>query len=214
MFFGISHLVVPVTDLQRTARLWCDVMDFVQSRRGEGYLDVDSGNVAIRLLQVPAIESRLSLRLSVRHVGQAYQALLAGGATARYEPMKTPELEEMACVNDPDGHAIVLWRELTEDEWGFVPALPKQEGQWYPDAEQLLQRLLSHVPALFRMLARRKTTRVIELLAREEKSAVTREIVIKGYITASAKVTRYRLVAPLRAEGINPDDYREDFDYE
>ena len=34
------------------------------------------------------------------------------------------------------------------------------------------------------------------------------------YITASAKITRYRLVEPLRSEGINPDDYREDFDYE
>lgn len=213
MFFGISHLVVPVTDLARTAKLWCDVMGFAQARRGEGYLDIDSGNVAIRLIQVPAIESRLSLRLSVGNVRQAYDKLLAGGAVARYAPMQTPELEEMACVNDPDGHSIVLWRELTEDEWGFVPELPKQ-GQWYPDAEQLLQRLLSHVPALFRMLARRKTTRVIEMLAREEKSAVTRELVIKGYITSSAKVTRYRLVAPLRAEGINPDDYREDFDYE
>lgn len=213
MYYGVSHLVMPVTDLERSARLWCELMGFTAGRRGEGYLDIDSGNVAIRLLQVPAVENRLSLRVSVRDVAQAYQALLAGGASPRYEPMRTPELEEMACVDDPDGHAIVLWRELTEDEWGFVPELPKQ-GQWYPDAEQLLQRLLAHVPALFRMLARRKTTRVIELLARELQSPVTREIVIKGYITASAKVTRYRLVAPLRAEGINPDDYREEFDYE
>lgn len=67
------------------------------------------------------------------------------------------------------GHAIILWRTLTEDEWGFVPDIPKQ-GEWYPEAEQLLKRLLSHVPALFRMLARRKTTRVIELLAAELKS--------------------------------------------
>jgi catechol 2,3-dioxygenase-like lactoylglutathione lyase family enzyme len=213
MFFGISHLVVPVKDLERAARLWRDVMGFAESRRGEGYLDIDTGNVAIRLLQVPAIESRVSLRLTVGNVQETYQALRAAGAAARYEPMRTPELEEMACVSDADGHSIVLWRALTEDEWGFVPELPKQ-GQWYPDAEQLLQRLLAHVPALFRMLARRKTTRVIELLASEMHSPVTREIVIKGYITASAKVTRYRLVEPLRAEGINPDDYREDFDYE
>ena len=68
--------------------------------------------------------------------------------------------------------------------------------------------------ALFRMLARRKTTRVIEQMANEEHSAVTRELVIKGYITSSAKVTRYRLVEPLRAEGINPDDYPEEFAYE
>lgn len=111
------------------------------------------------------------------------------------------------------GHAIILWRTLTEDEWGFVPDIPKQ-GEWYPEAEQLLKRLLSHVPALFRMLARRKTTRVIELLAAELKSPVTTEIVIKGYITASAKVTRFRLIAPLKAEGIDPEKYREEFDYE
>lgn len=213
MFFGVSHLVVPVTDLERSANLWRDVMGFAEARRGEGYLDVDSGNVAIRLMQVPAVESRLSLRLSVSDVPAAYQALLAGGAASRYEPMRTPELEEIACVSDADGHAIVLWRALTEDEWGFVPELPKQ-GEWYPEAEDLLKRLLAHVPALFRMLARRKTTRVIEQLAREARSPVTRELVIKGYITASAKITRYRLVEPLRAEGIDPDDYRAEFDYE
>lgn len=213
MFFGVSHLVVPVTDVERAAGLWRDVMGFAEARRGEGYLDIDSGNVAIRLMQVAAVESRISLRLSVAKVDEAYQALLAGGAASRYEPMRTPELEEIACVSDADGHAIVLWRALTEDEWDFVPELPK-EGEWTPEAEALLQSLLSHVPALFRMLARRKTTRVIEQLAREAQSPVTRELVIKGYITSSAKVTRYRLVEPLRAEGINPDDYREDFEYE
>ncbi len=213
MFFGITHLLMPVTDLERAAGFWRDVVGFAESRRGDGYLDIDSGSVAIRLIQVPAVESKLSIRLSVSNVEEAYQSLLAGGGDSRYEAMRTPELEEMACVSDPDGHAIVLWRALTEDEWGFVPELPKQ-GEWYPDAEQLLQRLLLHVPALFRMLARRKTTRVIEQLAKEAQSPVTRELVIKGYITSSAKVTRYRLVEPLRAEGINPDDYREDFDYE
>ena len=213
MFFGVSHLVVPVTDLERAAKLWRDIMGFAEARKGEGYLDIESGNIAIRLMQVPAVESKASFRLTVLNVPEAYQALLDGGATSRYEPMRTPELEEMACVTDPDGHSIVLWRALNEDEWGFVPELPKQ-GEWLPDAEDLLQRLLKHVPAFFRMLARRKTTRVIEMLAKEAQSPVTRELVIKGYITSSAKVTRYRLIEPLRAEGINPDDYREDFDYE
>lgn len=213
MFFGVSHFVVPVTDLERAAKLWRDVMGFAEARKGEGYLDIESGNIAIRLMQVPVVESKVSFRLAVLNVPEAYQALLAGGAVSRYEPMRTPELEEMACVTDPDGHSIMLWRALSEDEWGFVPELPK-EGEWYPDAEQLLQRLLSHVPAFFRMLARRKTTRVIEMLAKEAQSPVTRELVIKGYITTSAKATRYRLIEPLRAEGINPDDYREDFDYE
>ena len=64
------------------------------------------------------------------------------------------------------------------------------------------------------MLVRRKTTRVIEQMAVEAQSPVTRELVIKGYITSSAKVTRFRLVEPLRAEGIDPADYQAEFDYE
>ena len=189
------------------------MIGFAEARRGDGYVDMDTGSALLRLMQVKAIESRITVQLQVGDVGQAYAALLAAGAASRYGPMKTPELEEMACVGDPDGHSIVLWRALTEDEWDFVPELPKQ-GEWMPDAEDLLKRLLAHVPALFRMLARRKTTRVIEQMADEARSPVTRELVIKGYITASAKVTRYRLVEPLRAEGINPDDYQAEFDYE
>lgn len=213
MFFGISHLIVPVTALDASAALWEDVMGFTAVQRGEGFVDMDTGSATLRLLQVQKVESSVSLRLQVSDVTAAYGALLAAGAASRYAPMKTPQLEEMACVSDADGHAIVLWRALSEDEWGFVPELPKQ-GEWLPDAEDLLKRLLAHVPALFRMLARRKTTRVIEQLAAEAHSPVTQEWVIKGYITASAKITRFRLVEPLRAEGINPDDYRAEFEYE
>lgn len=213
MFYGVSHIIVPVTDLKRSVHIWREIIGFEESRRGEEYVDMDSGNVAVRLIKVPAVESKVSLRLSVPDVDAAYRKLLSAGVESRYEPMHTPDLEEMACITDPDGHSIVLWRPLTEDEWDFVPELPKQ-GEWYPDAEQLLQRLLGHVPALFRMLARRKVTRVVEELARGDNSPVTREHVIKGYITSSAKVTRSRLIEPLRAEGINPDDYQEEFDYE
>lgn len=213
MFFGISHLIVPVTALDASAALWGDVMGFTAVQRGDGFVDIDTGSATLRLLQVQKVESSVSLRLQVNDVTAAYGALLAAGAASRYAPMKTPQLEEMACVSDADGHAIVLWRALSEDEWGFVPELPKQ-GEWLPDAEDLLKRLLAHVPALFRMLARRKTTRVIEQLAAEAHSPVTQEWVIKGYITASAKITRFRLVEPLRAEGINPDDYRAEFEYE
>lgn len=213
MFFGISHLAMPTTDLERTSRLWRDVIGFAEARRGDGYVDLETGGSTLRLMQVQIVESRVSVRVQVSNVAQAYQTLLAADTASRYAPMKTPELEEMACVTDPDGHAIVLWRALTEDEWGFVPELPKQ-GEWTADAEELLKRLLAHVPALFRMLARRKTTRVIEQMAAEAHSPVTRELVIKGYITASAKVTRYRLVEPLRAEGIDPGKYQAEFDYE
>jgi len=41
---------------------------------------------------------------------------------------------------------------------------------------------------------------------------VTREHVIRGYILSSAKIKRNRLIEPLKQCGINPDDYKEEFD--
>ena len=213
MFHGISHFDVQVTDLDIARKTWCDVIGLHISKQGEGFIEASSGNVAIRLIEVPKIENTVSLRLSVPNVSEAYQHLLDSGLQPRYEPMNTPDLEKIACVTDANGHAIILRRELTEDEWEVKPELPKT-GEWQADAEDLVVRLLSHVPPFFRMLARRKVTRVVEQLAKEDHSPVTREHVIKGYITASAKVTRSRLIEPLKAEGINPDDYQAEFDYE
>ena len=213
MFHGISHIDLQTHNLDQARQLWAETVGLNTTREGEGYIELDSGNVIIRLIEVPEINQVSTIRLSVPKVTDAYDHLIENGATSRYEPMETPDLEKMACVTDQDGNIIILWRSLTEDEWDFIPDLPKT-GEWYPDAEDLLVRLLSHVPAFFRMLARRKVTRVVEQLAKEENSAVNREHVIKGYITSSAKVTRSRLIKPLLEEGINPDDYKEEFDYE
>ena len=213
MFYGISHFDLQVTSLENSKKLWSDTIGLKISKQDEGFIELDSGNVSIRLIEVPYIEHTSTIRLNASSVTAAYQHLLANNAQARYEPMNTPDLERVACVSDTDGNSLIIWRALTEDEWDFVPDLPKT-GEWYEDAEELVVNLLSHVPAFFRMLARRKVTRVVEQLARDNNSAVTREHVIKGYITSSAKVTRSRLIEPLKAEGINPDDYQAEFDYE
>jgi len=213
MFYGISHIDLPVSNIERASKFWRDVIGLTEIKRGEGFIDLDSGNMAIRLIQVSEVKNPVSLRIPVHNLQTAYELILKANTKSAYEPMRTDNLEEIACVTDEDGHSIILWRLLTEDEWDFVPQLPK-EGEWYPDAEELLKRLLSYVPAMFRGLARRKVTKVVEMLAKEDHSAVTREHAIKGYITSSAKVTRGRLIEPLKKEGINPDDYKEEFDYE
>jgi len=211
MFYGISHVDLPVTNLARAEVFWTGVVGLSPAKRGEGFVDLDSGSMTLRLIEVARVEHPASLRVAVRDVQAAYDALRAAGAEARYEPMRTPALELAASVVDADGHRILLWRELTEDEYGFTPELPTQ-GEWRADAEDLLKSLLAHVPALFRALARRKVTRVVEELADHDRSPVTRRHVIRGYILASAKVTRYRLVEPLRRCGIDPDAYREEFE--
>ena len=141
----------------------------------------------------------------------AYEKLVQSGGRALYEVQRTPALELEAHVADPDGNSVVVWRELSEDEYGFVPELPKQ-GEWHADAEDLLNELLKYVPALFRSMARRKVTKIIEEVAGYDHSPVMREHVIRGYILSSAKIKRDRLIEPLKMCGIDPDNYKEEFD--
>jgi len=68
MFFGISHLVLPCSDLEKATQLWRDVIGFRAARSGEGYVDIDTGSALLRLLQVPKVESQTSLRLQVADV--------------------------------------------------------------------------------------------------------------------------------------------------
>ena len=211
MFYGVSHIDIPVSDLDRATSLWRDAIGCQEFKRGEGFIDLDSGSIRLRLVQVERVEHPVSVRVTVRDVPEAYATLVQAGAQPLYEAIRTPALELMASVADPDGHSIVLWRELTEDEYDFVPELPK-EGEWHSDAEALLVKLLGHVPALFRALARRKATRNIEYLAATDRSAVTREHVIRGFILSSARITRYRLVDPLKHCGIDPERYQAEFE--
>lgn len=213
MFYGISHIDVAVTNLALAEKLWRDTIGMEERDRGEGYVDLESGSVVIRLIQVSRTEHPVSLRLQTSNVEDAYETLLRFGAGRVQAPTRIGNQEIMAAVADRDGHNIILWRALTEDEYDFVPELPKA-GEWQADAELLLKNLLSHVPALFRALARRKITPYVELLAQQENTAVNREHVIRGYILCTAKPMRGRLHDSLRKQGIDPANYQAEFDDE
>ncbi len=211
MFFGVTHIDVPVTGFARAEAFWGKLIGLKEVKRGEGFIDLDSGSVILRLLQVQQVTRPVSLRVSVPDVQRAYELLIQSGGRALYEVQRTPALELEAHVADPDGNSVIVWRELSEDEYGFVPELPKL-GEWTTEAETLFNELLAYVPALFRSMARRKVTRIIEEVAGYDGSAVTREHVIRGYILSSAKIKRDRLIEPLKKCGIDPDKYQEEFD--
>ena len=210
MFFGVTHIDVPVTDLVRAEALWGKLIGLKEAKRGEGFVDFDSGSVMLRLLQMSQVARPVSLRINVPDVQRAYNLLIQSGCRSLYEIQRTPALELEAHVADADGNSIIVWRELSEDEYGFVPDLPKQ-GEWHSDAETLLNDLLAYVPALFRSMARNKVTKIIEEVAGYDHSPVTREHVIRGYILSSAKIKRDRLVEPLKKCGIDPEKYSEEF---
>ncbi len=211
MFFGVSHIDLPVTDFIRAEAFWGKLIGLKEVKRGEGFIDLDSGSVIVRMVHVPEVSRPVTVRVSVPEVQTAFDLLIQSGGRALYEAYRTPALEIEAHVADPDGNTVIVWRNLSEDEYGFTPELPKQ-GEWPADGEKLLNELLAYVPALFRSMARRKVTKIIEEVADMDRSPITRETVIRGYIMASAKVKRDRLIEPLRKCGINPDNYAEEFD--
>jgi catechol 2,3-dioxygenase-like lactoylglutathione lyase family enzyme len=210
MFYGLSHVDVPVRDLERSLALYVGVLDFKVKKRAGGWADIDTGTVTLRFVESDRVERSVSLRVAVSDVPAAYDTLLQKGATPVYQAMHTPELEHVAALRDPDGHTLIVWRELSEDEYGFDPALPT-EMRWNEEADALLKSLLRAVPSLFRGLARRKVTKNAEYLARDT-NVVTKEHVVRAYILSSAKITRYRTRQPLIDHGYDPERYREDFE--
>jgi catechol 2,3-dioxygenase-like lactoylglutathione lyase family enzyme len=210
MFHGVSHVDLAVSNLARAKRLYSDGLGFPVLREGEGYCDLDAHSLHLRLLESRTIEYRSAIRLQVVNVADAWSKLVELGARALYEPVRTDQLELAGSVADPDGHCLTVWRAMSEDEYGFLPALPKEQS-WLPEAEQLLKSLLTRVPSLFRGLARRKVAREAEELAAGRD--VSREDVIRAYIRSNAKITRSRVRAPLVEHGVDLEQYRADFDW-
>lgn len=210
MFHGLSHVDVPVSDLERALTLYRDALGFPVAARGEGWVDLNAATAAIRLIESPAPERRAALRIEAASVEAGSAKLVAAGATVVYPLTRTPLMTLEVYLHDADRNTITLWRALTEDEYGFDPELPLQRG-WDPDAEALLKSLLRSVPALFRALARRKVVKEAESRAGAQ-GRVTRDLMIRSFITAQSPPNRRRLLEPLRAHGIDPDAYKDEFE--
>lgn len=212
MIFGLSHVDIFVRELARAERFWVEGTGFSVRRRAEGFVDVDAGNALLRIAVVARPSGRAHVRLQSNDVEADARRLVDAGGTLLYEPMRTEALELVATVACPDGHSVYVCRELTEDEYGFVPELPTTAA-WTPPAEVLLKGLLGHVPALFRGLARRKVTRNAEHLALHTgRGVVDEDTVVRAYILSNAKITRDRVRAPLLAHGYNPEDYPDELE--
>jgi catechol 2,3-dioxygenase-like lactoylglutathione lyase family enzyme len=207
--FGLSHVDVPVASLEPSVRFYADGLGLAARQRGPGWVDLDASSASIRLVEAASADRRAALRVQVAEVEPVFRALLAAGGRGLYEPARTDGHELAASVQDPDGNTLTVWRPLSEDEYGFLPALPT-ETAWAPEAERLLQSLLLAVPALFRGLARRKVVRLAEELF--SGRVIAPADVVRAYVLASAKITRYRLREPLRRHGYDPEGFRAEFE--
>jgi catechol 2,3-dioxygenase-like lactoylglutathione lyase family enzyme len=208
--FGLSHIDLPVTNLERSLALYAGVLHFGEKGRGDGWADLDAGGCTLRLVVTRRPEHLGAIRVQAPAVDEVVSALIRRGARLVQATLRTPEQTLLAAVRDPDGNNVYVWRPLSEDEYDRVPELPTSLS-WQPEAEQLLKNLLLRVPALFRGLARRRVTSVAEELIGPTMQ-VTREEVIRGFILASPRITRPRNRQPLLDLGIDVDRYQADWD--
>lgn len=208
MFYGVSHIDLPVKDLEKSRTFYVEAMGFAIRNKGESWVDVDSSTLMIRLRQSEGSCTVATLRIQIDKLEEGRAHLIAAGAQPATEIERTEELEMVTVLLDPDQHRIVLWRHLSEDEYGFNPMLPK-EKQWHPEAEQLLHDILRNVPALFRAIARRRITAMAESLTTETVDNIT---VVRAAIMATARVMRRFLRQPLHDLGYDPALYQEEFE--
>ncbi|HMC13331.1 MAG TPA: hypothetical protein VKG67_03205 [Gallionellaceae bacterium] len=54
--------------------------------------------------------------MNVGDMQAAFDQLINSSGLALYEVQRTPALELEAHVANPDGNAVIVWRELSEDE--------------------------------------------------------------------------------------------------
>lgn len=209
MFYGVSHVVVPVSSVDEALPLYVSGLGFPLHERGESWADVEGASTFLRLQKRSGPIERVTLRIQTEDLEAGRMHLLQAGATADGEIERTPELELCCRVIDRDGHVLVLWRALTEDEYGFDPEIPS-EGEWDPRAEEFLKLILRRVPVLFRHLARVKITRKAEALS---VGIVDEHTVIRASIMSTARIMRDTLRGPLVDAGVDLDKYKEEFDY-
>ena len=94
--FGLSHIDVPVQNLERAEQWWCQKLGFRVKARGEGWLDIDVNTCVLRISKVRRVEHPLTLRLQVENVESAVAELKQLGGRVQYEPHRTAEQEFLA----------------------------------------------------------------------------------------------------------------------
>lgn len=210
MFYGLSHVDLPVRNLELGLKLYHETIGFPIERRGEGWVDLNPATALIRLHESTGVERPASIRIETPSVSAAVEELVKAGVELLYAAERTEHLTIEATMRDGDGNTIALWRNLSEDEYGFEPDLPK-EMTWDDDAEVLLKSLLKAVPALFRGLARRKIVKEAESRAAGTRR-IDKELMVRSFISAQSPPNRGRLHEPLRKHGIDPDAFKDEFE--
>jgi hypothetical protein len=210
MRVGLTAVHLPVRDLGRSLGLYRDCMGCVEVRRCEaGVVTLEAGGCLL-VLELAAEPKPVRLRFQTARVAATAEELVRSGAREIWAPTPVEGRELEAELEDFDGHRLVLWRRLREDELETEPDLPTTET-WADPARDLLRSLLRRVPGEFRDVAREGSVAEAEWLALDHGRVEERHAV-RAFIRSSPRMLRDNLRGPLRDHGLEPEDYVDDFE--
>ena len=208
MNFVVS-VIHAVAQLDQAAAFFAQVLDFKELDRGEDWIAMENGALAVRLVTTTAARreaGELELEMSTQDVQEAATEFLQQKNIQLLTDTTwvSPEREEMR-LRAPHGIVITLSRIYDEDELGVLPDLPTSLD-WDEDAECCIKRLLRFVPVNFRHPARRRSTERAEMLAVSEGNiAVDKATALRGLVQSTPGFQHQRLRQELLREGIDPD---------
>ncbi|MDH5588935.1 MAG: hypothetical protein OEZ65_16465 [Gemmatimonadota bacterium] len=207
---SILSVIHPVTDLAAAADLLGNALGFTEQSREEGMVVMDSGAVAVRLVQArgeDAADRVLDLEIVVADLELAVReyAGLGGKPVGRPETVLPHRVEFP--ISFEHGIRVIAVRNFTEDELGVVVPLPVTM-EWTEEAEVRVQRILSNVPLAFRHRSRATMTRAAEEHATAEgQSLVEEAAAIHAAVSCTPAFDLPRLREALTEDGVDPEPF-------
>jgi glyoxylase I family protein len=122
----MHHIAVEVSDAERSAEFYCNLLGFARGdkfefpERGRTIIFVQLGETCVELLQSADIEAHVAqpkmigfkhLCLQTDDVDADVAALRAAGVKITTEPFDTQISSRIAFFEDPDGLALELWQQ-------------------------------------------------------------------------------------------------------
>lgn len=113
----IMQILVPVSDVERAAAFYEDVLGLPLLFKfpGTAFFDADGVRIYLATPTEPDFRGTATVYFRVHEVGAVFDRLVARGATVREEPEIAHRDERydlwLAFVQDPDGNNIGLMRE-------------------------------------------------------------------------------------------------------
>jgi hypothetical protein len=208
MFFSLSHIEIPVDNLNEGAILYKNSFDLEIHSEYPDYIDLELGFIKFRVIEKINKKHISFLRFEVPSLDECYKKLIDLGFKCILEPYRKNNKELESRLIDPYNNIISLWRELTEDELDTPPVLNTNK-QWDKEANEVLQTLLKNVPFMFRKLARERSVKESEALS--INNIVDVRTAIRGYITATPDIMKERVKKHISEIGFSPNDFLEDF---